>query len=99
MEPGRKVVVVEDLVSTGGSSLNAVKALREAGVEVTGMVAIFSYGFRVAGEAFRNAGVELRTLTDYRTLIEMALGSGYINEDQVTILEQWRKNPSGWRSH
>ncbi|MFH0757388.1 MAG: orotate phosphoribosyltransferase [Bacteroidota bacterium] len=94
--PGQKVVVVEDLVSTGGSSLKAVEAIRGAGGIVKGMVAIFTYGFPVSEEAFRQAGVPLYTLSDYDTLIEMALESGYIRENQVDLLTRWRKNPSGW---
>ncbi len=94
--PGQKVVVVEDLVSTGGSSLKAVEAIRGAGGLVAGMVAIFTYGFPVSEEAFRQAGVPLYTLSDYDTLIEMALESGYIRENQVDLLTRWRENPSGW---
>lgn len=96
MEPGQKVVVVEDLVSTGGSSLKAVDAIREAGGEVTGMVAIFTYGFPVAEEAFRMAGVPLYTLSDYHTLIDMALETGFIEESQIDLLTRWRENPSAW---
>ncbi len=95
--PGQKVVVVEDLISTGGSSLKAVKAVRVAGGTVTGMVSIFSYGFQVAADAFRKEGIELYTLTDYQTLIRMALESDYIKEDQVAVLEQWRMDPGGWK--
>jgi orotate phosphoribosyltransferase len=98
LEPGQRVVLVEDLVSTGGSSLKAVEAIEGAGGVVLGMVAIFTYGFQLAEESFRRAGVELHTLTDYRTLIEMALGSGYVKEEQLEVLEQWRKNPSKWKS-
>jgi orotate phosphoribosyltransferase len=94
--PGQKVVVVEDLVSTGGSSLKAVEAIRGAGGIVAGMVAIFTYGFPVSEEAFRQADVPLYTLSDYDTLIEMALESGYIRENQVDLLTRWRENPSGW---
>ncbi len=97
VEPGQQVVVVEDLVSTGGSSLKAVEAIRAAGGKVRGMVAIFTYGFPVAGEAFRKAGIELVTLSDYHTLIEMALETGYIGDHQVDLLKQWRKDPSAWR--
>jgi orotate phosphoribosyltransferase len=96
IEPGKSVVVVEDLISTGGSSLKAVDALREAGVVVQGMVAIFSYGFQVAEDNFSKAGVDLITLTDYHTLTEMALQSGYIKEEQVELLKQWRKDPAAW---
>jgi orotate phosphoribosyltransferase len=95
--PGQKVVVVEDLVSTGGSSLKAVQAIRKAGGVVKGMVAIFSYGFQVAEERFLKSGVRLETLTDYTTMIGMALESGYIQEDQVELLEQWRRDPAGWK--
>jgi len=96
IEPGQKVVVVEDLISTGGSSLKAVEALREAGVVVMGMVAIFSYGFQAAADNFKKAEVDLITLTDYHTLIEMALQSGYIKEGQVELLKQWRSAPAEW---
>lgn len=95
--PGQKVVVVEDLVSTGGSSLKAVQAIRAAGGKVMGMAAIFTYGFPVAEQAFLDAGVQLVTLCDYHSLIEMALETGYIREEQVALLQQWRLDPSGWR--
>ena len=97
LSPGQKVVVVEDLISTGGSSLKAVEALREAGAEVLGMVAIFSYGFELAADNFKKAGVALHTLTNYHVLIETALNSGAIQQDQVEMLQQWRKDPSQWR--
>lgn len=97
LQPGQKVVVVEDLISTGGSSLKAVEALREAGAEVLGMVAIFSYGFELAARNFREAGVELQTLTDYHVLVETALNTAYIQQDQVEMLKQWRKDPSQWK--
>ena len=96
--PGAKVVVVEDLVSTGLSSLRAVDALRAAGVEVIGMVASFTYGFSVATEAFENAGVKLITLTDYEAVLEAAKATGYINEDVMPTLKEWRANPSEWRN-
>ena len=98
LQPGQRVVVVEDLISTGGSSLKAVEALREAGAELAGMVAIFSYGFQLAEDNFRKANVTLRTLTDYHTLIETALESGDILPGQVDMLQEWRKNPSQWKS-
>ena len=94
---GAKVVVVEDLISTGGSSLKAVEALRQAGVEVVGMVASYTYGFPVAEEAFREAGVRLLTLTDYESVVAQALKTGYIKEDHIPVLAEWRKNPSEWR--
>ena len=95
--PGTSVVVIEDLVSTGGSSLKAVEAIREAGGEVMGMVAIFSYGFQVATENFAGAEVALVTLTDYHTLIDTALKTGYISQEQVGMLQQWREHPSTWK--
>ena len=96
--PGAKVVVVEDLVSTGLSSLRAVDALRAAGVEVVGMVASFTYGFNVATEAFSNAGVKLITLTDYEAVLESAKETGYIGEEVMPTLKEWRENPSEWRN-
>lgn len=97
LEKGTKVVVVEDLISTGGSSLKAVAALREAGYEVVGMVASYTYGFPVAAEAFAEAGVLLETLTDYDHVVAEALATGYIAESDVEVLAEWRKNPSEWR--
>ncbi len=97
LQPGQRVVVVEDLISTGGSSLKAVEALREAGAKVEGMVAIFSYGFQLAEDNFRKAQVALHTLTDYHTLIECAVESGDIQTEQVALLQEWRKNPSQWK--
>ena len=97
LEKGTKVVVVEDLISTGGSSLKAVAALREAGYEVVGMVASYTYGFPVAAEAFAEAGVQLETLTDYDHVVAKALATGYIAESDVEVLAEWRKNPSEWR--
>lgn len=94
---GSKVVVVEDLISTGGSSLKAVAALREAGFEVVGMVASYTYGFPVAEEAFREAGVKLVTLTDYKSVVEKALEIGYIKADEVPMLDEWRKDPANWK--
>ena len=94
---GAKVIVVEDLISTGGSSLKAVAALREAGFEVVGMVASYTYGFPVAEEAFREAGVKLVTLTDYEHVVEKALETGYIKETDVPMLHEWWKDPANWR--
>ena len=88
---GSKVVVVEDLISTGGSSLKAVAALREAGFEVVGMVASYTYGFPVAEEAFKEANVQLVTLTDYQSVVEKALETGYINKEDVPMLDEWKK--------
>lgn len=93
---GSKVVVVEDLISTGGSSLKAVAALREAGLKVVGMVASYTYGFPIAEQAFKEAGVELVTLTDYEHVVEKALETGYIKQGDVALLNNWRKDPSSW---
>ena len=92
-----KVVVVEDLISTGGSSLQAVEALRQYGVEVIGMVAAFSCGFPVAEEAFAAAGVKLITLSNYEAVVEEAAKIGYIKEEEKQVLAEWRKSPSTWR--
>ncbi|MDE6688984.1 MAG: orotate phosphoribosyltransferase [Prevotella sp.] len=97
IEKGTKVVVVEDLISTGGSSLKAVATLREYGVEVVGMVASFTYGFPVAEEAFREAGVKLVTLSDYNAVLEQAAETGYIKEEDKAVLSEWRQNPSEWK--
>ena len=94
---GSKVVVVEDLISTGGSSLKAVDALRQAGLQVVGMVASFTYGFPVAEEAFREAGIQLFTLSDYEHVVAEAAKTGYIAENDQPVLAEWRKNPSEWR--
>ncbi len=96
LKPGQKVVVVEDLISTGGSSLKAVQAIRNAGCEVVGMVAMFSYGFPVAEKAFKDAGVELVTLSNYNAMLEVALATDYIHADDVETLKEWRKDPSVW---
>ena len=93
---GSKVVVIEDLISTGGSSLKAVAALREAGYEVVGMVASYTYGFPVAEQAFSEAIVHLVTLTDYESVVAVALETGYIKADDVELLAQWRKDPAGF---
>ena len=94
---GAKVVVVEDLISTGGSSLKAVDALRQAGYEVVGMVASYTYGFPVAEEAFREAGVKLVTICDYDHTTEIAAEIGYISKDDLAVLAEWRKSPSTWK--
>lgn len=95
-EPGAKVVVVEDLISTGGSSLKAVEALRAAGCEVLGMVAIFTYGFPAAAANFEKAGVSLDTLSNYNTLIELAQEEGYIKPEEMETLREWRQAPDVW---
>ena len=98
LQPGTKVVVVEDLISTGGSSLKAVEALRAAGYEVVGMVASSTYGFPVAEQAFADADVKLITLTNYEAVVAEALRTGYIAEDQVPMLHEWRKDPAHWNA-
>lgn len=97
LKPGTKVVVVEDLISTGGSSLKAVEAIRNYGCEVVGMVASYTYGFDVAEKAFKDANVELVTLTNYEAVVQEALSTGYIKEEDVALLNQWRKAPSEWQ--
>jgi orotate phosphoribosyltransferase len=96
LENGQNVVVVEDLISTGKSSINAVKALKNANVNVKGMVAIFTYGFDIASENFNKESVELNTLSDYNTLLHEALSANYITEKDLDTLQEWRKNPSEW---
>ena len=96
LKPGMKVVVVEDLISTGGSSLKAVEAIRKDGSEVIGMVASYTYGVPVAREAFEQAGVELVTLTDYEHVVAEALETGYIAEGDVELLNEWRRDPAHW---
>jgi orotate phosphoribosyltransferase len=97
LKPGSKVVIVEDLVSTGGSSLKAVDAVRNFGCEVVGMVAIFTHGFSVAEQQFNKANVTLTTLSNYHAVIEEALKTNYINESDVAILQEWRKDPANWK--
>ncbi|MCS7037839.1 MAG: orotate phosphoribosyltransferase [Saprospiraceae bacterium] len=96
LHPGQRVLVVEDLISTGGSCLSAVEALRDAGCTVVGVLAIFQYGFEKAKNAFQAQNVPFATLTDYPTLLHEALNTGYIDEQGHLILEQWRQNPDGW---
>lgn len=93
---GSKVVVVEDLISTGSSSLSAVAALRHSDAIVLGMAAIFSYNFPQAREAFENADVELHTLTNYDTLLDAAMACGYIKEEDMDLLREWRYSPASW---
>lgn len=93
---GQSIVVIEDLISTGGSSLKAVEALRDAGCEVKGMAAIFTYGFSDAEENFRKANVPLVTLSDYSALIRQAMNENLIAESELETLEAWRKNPAAW---
>ncbi len=97
LEPNANVVVIEDLISTGKSSLNAVTALEAHGANIKGMIAIFTYGFEVATTNFAERNVELHTLSDYAHLAKHATESGLIKEAQLTTLLEWRKNPSEWK--
>lgn len=97
VEKGQSVVVIEDLISTGGSSLKAVEALREKGCTVKGMAAIFTYGFDLAEANFKKAKCKLATLTNYNTLINVALDKGYISEKDIAGLTDWRSNPDTWK--
>ena len=96
LQSGQNVVVVEDLISTGNSSLMAVEALKEAGANVKGMVAIFTYGFDVSKESFKTANVDLRTLSDYSHLLNLAVAKKYITEKELTTLQEWQVSPSTW---
>jgi orotate phosphoribosyltransferase len=96
LKSGQKTVVIEDLISTGQSSLNAVHALRESGANVLGMLAIFSYGFEEATENFRKAGCDFIPLCNYEVLLQQALENGYIQNSQLGTLKIWRENPSVW---
>lgn len=96
LKPGQKVVVIEDLISTGGSSLKAVEAIRKAGCEVVGMVAIFTYQFPLAVENFQKAGVELLTVSNYSAMLEAAVETNYIQESDLEALKEWRKDPANW---
>jgi len=96
VQPGQNVVVVEDLISTGKSSLNAVRALKEAGVNVKGMIAIFTYGFELASENFKQENITLYTLSNYKSLLEQALETNYISQKDLKTLSDWNENPSEW---
>lgn len=96
LKPGAKVVVIEDLISTGGSSLKAVEAIRNAGCDVLGMIAIFTYGFPVSEKKFKEHKVNLTTLCDYDAILEEALRINYINQSEIAILQGWRKDPANW---
>lgn len=98
-EKGQTVVIVEDLISTGKSSLNAAKALKEAELNIKGMVAIFSYGFDVAKENFSDANINLNTLGNYESLLEQALDTKYITQKELEILSLWNENPSEWNAN
>lgn len=97
LRQGQKVVIIEDLVSTGKSSLKAVEAVRNAGCEVVGMVALFTYGFPVAEQNFAEAGVRLVTLSNYNAILEAALETKYITEADLKTLHQWRNDPATWQ--
>ena len=99
LKPGAKVVVIEDLISTGGSSLKAVEAIRNDGCDVLGMVAVFTYGFPVAEEKFKEAKVELTTLCDYDAILDEALKIDYIDQSEIAILQRWRKDPANWKTN
>ena len=94
--PGQKAVVIEDLISTGGSSLKAIEALRQGNITVLGLGAIFTYGFTVAEQNFREADVEFFTLSNYSILLEEAVKNAYINESQLVSLQEWNKDPGNW---
>lgn len=98
-EEGQSVVVVEDLVSTGGSSLAAVEALRNAGMNVKGMVAIFSYGLDIAIKNFADANCKLYTLTDYTTVIDHAITNNYVKKEDLESLLEWKKDPANWKKN
>ncbi len=97
LEPNSKVLIIEDLISTGGSSLSAVKAVRAAGSEVVGMAAIFSYNFETARKAFEAEGVKLVTLSNYDVLLKHATETGYIKQSDMATLEEWRRDPGSWK--
>jgi orotate phosphoribosyltransferase len=97
LESGQNVVVIEDLISTGKSSLNAVEALKESGAVVKGMVAIFSYGFDIAETNFKEKNVRLTTLSNYESLLNLASESSYISDKEMDALKDWRKDPSSWK--
>ncbi len=96
LKPGQKVIVIEDLISTGKSSLKAVQAIRNAGCEVVGMVALFTYGFPLAEENFVKEGVKLITLSDYNAMLDVALNTNYISEKDLGTLRRWREDPANW---
>jgi orotate phosphoribosyltransferase len=97
LKPHMKVIVIEDLISTGGSSLKAVEAIRADGSTVIGMLAIFTYGFPIAEEAFKKAKVELTTLSNYEAVLETAVATNYIHESELKALQEWRSAPSSWQ--
>ena len=96
LKPGSKVVIIEDLISTGGSSLKAVEAIRNFGCDVVGMVAIYTHGFPIAEQHFAKAKVPLITLSNYDAVIDEAVKTNYIDESEIAILQEWRKDPANW---
>ena len=96
LNPGSKVIIIEDLISTGGSSLKVVQAIRNHGCEVEGMIAVFTYGFPVAEQQFKEASVQLITLSNYDAVIEEALQINYISKDDIAVLQAWRRNPADY---
>lgn len=96
LTPGQKVVVIEDLISTGGSSLKAVEAIRAAGCCVMGMTSIFTYGFPIANDRFKEAGVPVVSLSNYSAMLEVALEANFITPDELSTLRLWRQDPAGW---
>ena len=96
LENKAKVLVVEDLISTGKSSLDAVKALKNAGAQVLGMIALFNYNLEIASQNFANSAIQLSTLSDYDTLISEAVNSNYVKKEEIELLKSWRSNPSKW---
>ncbi|MDR1356946.1 MAG: orotate phosphoribosyltransferase [Tannerellaceae bacterium] len=98
LKPGSKVVILEDLVSTGGSSLKAVEAVRNFGCDVIGMAAIFTHGFPVAEKKFKDANVRVITLSNYDAVIEEAVRTNYISSSDIATLQEWRRDPANWQS-
>lgn len=98
-EKGMRVVIIEDLISTAKSSLLVAEVLKKEGLEVTGMVSIFSYGFNVASDAFAAAGIQHTSLTDYETLIALAIEKGLVSKDQYNTLLNWREDPANWKAN
>jgi orotate phosphoribosyltransferase len=96
LAPGQRVLVIEDLISTGGSCIQAVDSLREAGAEAVGVLAIFQYGFSTAAQAFKEKNIDFQTLTSYNTLILEAVNMGYVSDRELETLKKWRENPAGW---
>ena len=97
IEAEKKVIVIEDLISTGGSSLQAIKALKEENINVLGMMAIFNYGFKIAGDNFKSQNINYYTLSNYTELLDLALSKSYITTTELDLLQKWNKNPQDWK--